>query len=239
MSAVSDKSELRKERKYHSIFNWFQTSLVEYTIQWLFVIALIVLSLTNANFRQEANIMSVLRQASFAGIGAAGMTVLIISGAFDLSVAGLLGLCGVVLAQSLPDRSIELTVLVTLLLGIGLGVANGLIVTKIHIPAFIATLGMMYVYLAIGFIITDGQVVPITDKSFRRLGTGDTFGLPTPFVIMVVAYLVLFGILNFTTYGRYIRAVGSNEHASLVSGIPVDRVRIFAFALVGLSTDQP
>lgn len=216
--------------------DWVRYILTQYTIQLLLLAVLIILSITNDNFRQESNILSVLRQASFAGIGAAGMTLLIINGAFDLSVAGLLGLCGVVLAQILPDTSIGVAVAVTIGLGTLLGVANGLIVTKLRIAAFIATLGMMYIFMAIGFIITDGQVVPVIDRSYRRLGTGNFLGLPTPFVIMIVLYVLLYVILNFTTYGRFIRAVGSNEAASLVSGIPVDRVRIFSFAIVGLCT---
>ncbi len=235
MSAISDTTGLH-ERRQGGPLRWLRMSLTQYTIQWLLIIVLIILGLTNANFRQEANLLSVLRQASFAGIGAAGMTLLIINGAFDLSVAGLLGLCGVVLAQVLPDAGVAPTVALTLLIGMGLGVANGLVVTKVRIPAFIATLGMMYIYLAIGFIITDGQVVPVTDREFRQLGTGNVLGLPTPFVIMVVTYVVLAALLRYTTYGRFIRAVGSNEDASRASGIPVDRVRIVAFMLVGLCT---
>ncbi|HML24793.1 MAG TPA: ABC transporter permease [Aggregatilinea sp.] len=235
MTAITDASALHEAQPRGPLY-WIQRILTQYTIQCLLLVVVIGLSLTNDNFRQEANILSVLRQASFAGIGAAGMTLLIINGAFDLSVAGLLGLCGVVLAQVLPDINVLPTVLLTVVLGTALGVANGLVVTKIKIPAFIATLGMMYVYLAIGFIITDGQVVPVTNKAFRNIGTGDFLGLPIPFVIMVVTYVVLYGIMQYTTYGRFIRAVGSSENASFVGGIPVDRVKIFAFALVGLCT---
>ncbi len=126
-------------------------SLTQYTIQWLLVIVVIFLSAANSNFRQQANLLSILRQASFAGIGAAGMTLLIISGAFDLSVAGMLGLCGVVLAKLLPGHDILAGIVLTLLLGILLGVINGLVVTKVRVPAFVATLGMMYIYLAVGF----------------------------------------------------------------------------------------
>jgi ribose transport system permease protein len=107
-------------------------------------------------------------------------------------------------------------------------------VTKLRIPAFIATLGMMNIYLAAAFIITSGQVVAVTDRGFRSLGTGSLLGLPIPFVLMVVLYLVLHLVLTRTTYGRYVRAVGSNEQAGQVGGIRVDRVRIFAFALLGV-----
>ncbi len=213
---------------------WFLHSLAQYTIQYLLLIAVIILGAANYNFRQPANLLSVLLQSSFVGIGAAGMTILIINGAFDLSVAGMLGLCGVVLAQLLPNVGILPVVIITLLLGTLLGVVNGLVVTKIRIPAFIATLGMMYIYMAVAFVLTNGQVVAVGDRDFRALGTGKLFDIPVPFLIMVVCYVVLYLILNFTTYGRFIRAVGSNETASQVGGIPVDRVRIFAFSLVGL-----
>ena len=236
MSSVVTSAPERARDSYSQVFRLIRYSLTQYTIQWLLLLVVIILSATNSNFRQEANLLTVLRQASFAGIGAAGMTLLIIGGAFDLSVAGMLGLCGVVLGKLLPDHSIFAAVSLTLLLGALLGVVNGLVVTKVRVPAFIATLGMMYIYLAIGFIITNGQVVPVLNREFRRLGSGNLWGLPLPFIFMVATYLVLVGILNFTTYGRFVRAVGSNETASRVGGVPVDRVRIFAFALVGLCT---
>ncbi|MCC6616121.1 MAG: ABC transporter permease [Anaerolineae bacterium] len=232
MTNVSETPEARPRSPLY----WLRYSITQYTIQWLLLIVVIILSLANTNFRQPANLLSVLLQASFAGIGAAGMTLIIINGAFDLSVAGILGLCGVVLGLVLPSIGIVPSILLALVVGVLLGVVNGLVVTKVRVPAFIATLGMMYIYLAIGFIITNGQVVPVTDASFRSLGTGNLLGLPIPFLIMIVTYVVLYGVLNFTTYGRFIRAVGSNPTASRVAGIPVDNVQIFAFALVGLCT---
>ena len=139
-----------------------------------------------------------------------------------------------VLALLLPDLGILPVIVVALVLGGSLGVVNGLVVTKLRIPAFIATLGMYYVYLALAFIITDGQVVGVQDKGFRQLGTGEAVGLPIPFILMIITYIVLHLIMTRTTYGRDIRAVGSNEVAGAVGGIRVDRVRIFAFALLGV-----
>ena len=110
---------------------WFKRSLARYTIQYLLLLAIIVIFATNENSRQMSNILSVLLQASFIGIGAAGMTIVITNGAFDLSVAGMLGLCGVVIALLLPDIGIVPVFVVALLLGAGLGVINGLVVTKL------------------------------------------------------------------------------------------------------------
>ncbi len=213
---------------------WFKRSLARYTIQYLLLVAVIVIFATNENSRQVSNVLSVLLQASFIGIGAAGMTVVIINGAFDLSVAGMLGLCGVVIALLLPDIGIGPVFVVAMVLGASLGVVNGLVVTKLKIPAFIATLGMMNIYLAAAFIITSGQVVAVSEKAFRELGTGKILGVPIPFIFMLLTYLGLHLVMSRTTYGRNIRAVGSNEVAGRISGLKVDRVRIFAFALLGI-----
>jgi ribose transport system permease protein len=209
--------------------------LTKYYIQSLLVISVVVLAVVNPYFRTVGNLENILLQASFAGIGAAGMTLLIVSGAFDLSVAGLLGLCGVLISELLPSLGVVLTVLAALFLGIVLGLLNGSVVAKLRIPAFIATLGMMNIYLALAFIWTRGsRVIAVSDPSFNILGTGALFGvLPIPFLVMIATYLVCYGILNRSVYGRCLRAVGSSEVAARTAGLPVDLIRILAFAIVG------
>jgi len=209
--------------------------LTRYYIQFLLVISVVILALVNPYFRTVGNLENILLQASFAGIGAAGMTLLIVSGAFDLSVAGLLGLCGVLISELLPSLGVVLTVVAALFFGVLLGLLNGLVVTKLRIPAFIATLGMMNIYLALAFIWTQGsRVISVADPSFNVLGTGTWFEvLPIPFLIMIATYLVCYGILNRSVYGRCLRAVGSSEIAAQTAGLPVDLIRILAFAIVG------
>jgi ribose transport system permease protein len=211
--------------------------LGKYYIQWVLLLAIIVLGLLNPDFRQPANLQNILLQSSFAGIAGAGMTLLIMCGAFDLSVAGLLGLCGVALAELMPTVGMSPAILIALVLGAVLGLVNGLVVTKWRIPAFIATLGMMNVYLALGFVWTNAQVIPASHSAFRSLASNTVLGfVSVPFLVMIVIYLACYGILRYTTYGRFIRAVGSNPIAAKAAGLPVDRVRIFAFAMVGLCT---
>ncbi len=206
-----------------------------YYIQLLLALATVLLAAANPYFRTVANAENILLQASFAAIGAAGMTLLIVSGAFDLSVAGLLGLCGVMTAELLPSLGVVLTILASLILGVLLGFLNGLVVTKLRIPAFIATLGMMNVYLALGFIWTQGsRVISVSAPSFDTLGTGTLLGvLPIPFLVTILTYFFCYGILNRSVYGRYLRAVGSSEIAARTAGLPVDLIRILAFAIVG------
>jgi ribose transport system permease protein len=227
-------------------------SLLKYYIQWLLVAALVVLAALNANFRQPRNLENILLQSSFAGIGAAGMTLLIVAGAFDLSVAGILGVCGVVMATLVAGANTLLGILAALVVGAGLGIVNGFVVTKLRIPAFIATLGMMNVYLGIGFIWTNGQVVSVAKPAqvtlgtgvvsaanpvLLTLGTGTLFGiLPVPFLVMAVVYGLCYLFLRRTHYGRFLRAVGSSELAARAVGIPVARVRIVAFVMVAVCT---
>ncbi len=227
-------------------------TFLRYYIQWLLLAAIIVLSALNANFRQPNNLANILLQSAFAGIGAAGMTLLIISGAFDLSVAGILGVCGVVMAMLVSRTSTVLGIFAALAVGVALGLVNGFVVTKLRIPAFIATLGMMNVYLGIGFILTNGQVVSVAMPAqvssttgvvsaaapfLLTLGTGRLLGvLPIPFLVMAVVYGLCYLILRRTHYGRFLRAVGSSEPAARAVGIPVARVRILAFAAVAVCT---
>jgi ribose transport system permease protein len=209
--------------------------LTKYYIQCLLVASVALLAAVNPYFGTVENLENILLQASFAGIGAAGMTLLIVSGAFDLSVAGLLGLCGVLSSELLPSLGVVFTVIVALVLGLFLGFLNGLVVTKLRIPAFIATLGMMNIYLALAFIWTNGsRLISVEDPSFNALGTGTLQNvLPIPFVVLVATYLICYVILNRSVYGRCLRAVGSNEIAARTAGLPVDLIRILAFAMVG------
>ena len=206
----------------------------KYFIQLLLIVLVVALGLANSYFRTTTNLQNILLQASFSGMGAAGMTLLIVSGAFDLSVAGLLGLCGVILAKLVPDIGVTLAIGTSLAIGFILGSLDGLVVTKLRIPAFIATLGMMNIYVALAFIWSGGEVIPVPDVTFQFLGTGTLFGvLPVPFVVMILTYLVCQAILSRTLFGRYLRAIGSNEIAGRIAGLPVDSVRIIAFAMVG------
>lgn len=212
------------------------TILGQYATQLLLLLLVIILGIINPNFRQWANVQSILTQASFTGIGAIGMTLIIIAGAFDLSVAGIVAICATTVANTISVIGVAGSVAVAVLVGIALGLLNGAIVTKVRIPAFITTLGMMYIYQAVVLIWTNGVTLSISDTNFQNLGTGTLAGVPIPFLVMIGAYLLGFVILRFTTYGRYLRAVGSNDTAARIVGIPVDRVLIFAFALVGLFT---
>ena len=216
---------------------WLLLSAVpRYGLQVFLLLLVVVLAAVEPNMRSLPNIQSVLLQASFTGLAAAGMTLLITSGMFDLSVAGIVALCAVVTAMLSAALPLPVAVLAAILLGTGLGAVNGAIVTRLRFPAFIATYGMANVYLAIAFILTRGQVVPIQQEGFLALATSTLLFLPVMFWLMALVLLACHLLLHRTRFGRDLRAIGTNERAAVLAGLPVSRTRAQAFALVGLCT---
>ncbi len=208
----------------------------KYALQLFTVLGLIVMFLLEPSFRQTGNLRSVLLQSSFSGLSAAAMTLLIVAGMFDLSVAGIVGLSAVMVATVMPHTTVGAAVAAALVLGALLGLLNGVVVTKFRFPPFIATFGMLNLYLAAAFIWTAGATVSIAAVGFLPLATAQILGLPVLFIVMVVGVLVCHFVLTRTRLGRNLRAIGSSEPASRMAGLPVDRTRIITFGLVGLFT---
>lgn len=208
----------------------------KYALQLFTVVAVVLLVLLEPNFRQTGNLRSVLLQASFSGLSAAAMTLLIVAGMFDLSVAGIVALAAVMVATVMPHTTVGAAVAAALVLGLLLGLLNGVVVTKLRFPPFIATFGMLNLYLAAAFIWTGAATLPIAAVGFLPLATAQILGLPLLFIVMVVGVLVCHFVLTRTRLGRNLRAIGSSEPASRMAGLPVDRTRIITFGLVGLFT---
>lgn len=202
----------------------------------LLLICWLIAALTLPNFAQFDNINSILRQSSFIGISAVGMTLAIIAGNFDLSVGSTLGLCAWVGVLVASHAGVVPAILAALLCGIMVGAINGVLISIIRIPAFIATLGMLFVVQGFTFVITNGETARYNGADFVVLGNGDLLGVPIPFVIFVVCALIGVCILSYTPLGRYIFAIGSNKETALVVGVPI-RLTIFSvFILVSLFT---
>lgn len=193
-----------------------------------------VLLVTIPSFGTTGNLANLLTQASFAGIIACGMTLLIAGGAFDLSVAAIVAVSSVAVATVLPHTSVGGAVVVGLAAGAVLGAINGLVVTRLKIPAFIATLGTYNLFLALAFIWTDGNVIPISSTYFRQFTTASVLGVPVVFLVFVAVAALSHLLLHRTHFGRALRAAGSNEAATRMAGVNVERVRQLAFVITGL-----
>jgi ribose transport system permease protein len=196
-------------------------------------ILIAVFAITNEDFRRPINLGNILVQAVPVGIAAIGMTFAIASGVFDLSVGSTMGLSACVMVGLTPTLGFIPAFLVSLALGAFMGMINGLIVTRVRVTPFIATLGTMWVFRSFCYIYTENKPLSLSHPIAERL-TETVIGIPLLFVIMAVLFLVGCFVLYGTPFGRQVCALGSNRRAGILSGIHVSKMTVLIFALVGL-----
>lgn len=203
------------------------------------VILCIVMGVLSENFFTLRNLLTVLRQTSINAVIATGMTFAILIGGIDLSVGSVLAICGAITANLIASGVDSiLAVLVALLLGLGIGVVNGLLVSKGRLQPFIATLGTMTLLRGFTLVYTQGKPIGTSvgadSLMFGKIGSGYFLFLPIPVYIMIIVFIIAYYILRHLRMGRYIYALGSNEEATIYSGIKTDKVKLFVYGVSGL-----
>jgi ribose transport system permease protein len=205
------------------------------------IFMVIVMSAASPYFLTQDNIFNVLRGMSTIGIMAIGQTMVIITGGIDLSVGSLMAVSSMLTARliTVHSQNALFAVICGLSFGLLLGMVNGLIITRFKINPFITTLGMLSIGRGLTYLLATGikgsvaSNIPMQNDSIIFLGSG--YLGPVPFsVILLLFMVVLAGIfLKRTVPGRYIYAVGSNERSARLSGVPVNKVRVFVYAISG------
>lgn len=195
------------------------------------------LSIASPNFLTASNLFSVLRQVSYSGLIAFGMTFVILIGGIDLSVGAVLALVGIVTAgliQSGMDPI--LASCIGLLLGAACGAVNGLLVSVGRIAPFIATLATMILYRGIAQEYSQSKPVSInTEGFFNSIGSGYVFDtVPVPVVMMLMVYAVLWFVLKKTRFGRHVYALGGSEDVARISGLKTGRLKVWVYTLSGV-----
>lgn len=193
-------------------------------------------------FLEPGNLSDILRQVSERGILAVGMTFVILAGAIDLSVGSVLALAATLSAVLLMrgGYGTATTVAAVLLAGLVIGAVNALVVTRGRVQAFVVTLAMMSAARGAARLVSGGSGVEIgygaggAPASFAVLGGKLGALVPTPALIFLATVAGAWVVLETTRFGRYVHAVGSNEAATRLSGVPVDRVKFGVFAICGL-----
>ena len=244
MADISEQRSVRLSDRQKDIIQKFAA------LGSLFVLVA-VFSLTSSAFFTINNGMTIALQVTSIALLGIGATCVIITGGIDLSVGSVLALSGVVAALAVRDWGIPvpLAMLIGILTGSLCGWINGLLVTKMKLPPFIATLGMMLIARGVALQITGARAVSGLGESFGVLGNGSLFrvvtigddgfpnvsfpGIPYPVILMVVIAIAVSLMLNRSVLGRHIYAVGSNSDAARLSGVNVSRVVSFTYVLSG------
>ena len=209
--------------------------LLALTLLGLLLLLWVVLAVATPNFMTARNIPNLLRQGSMIAILALGETFVIITAGIDLSVGAIAGFSTVVIAMLIQAGvPIWLSILITLGVGLAIGIFHGFGITKMGLPPFIITLATLTALRGIGLLITNGATVSITNKSFIEFATLDFFGIPSLFWMVIVVAIPSYVFLSHTRWGRYIFAVGSNPESARLSGVRVHFTLYLAYSLSGV-----
>jgi ribose/xylose/arabinose/galactoside ABC-type transport system permease subunit len=198
------------------------------------ILLVIAASFLSDRFLTVPNLLNVLRQVAIVGILAIGMTFVILTRGIDLSVGSILGVSVVLYAGLLETYSMAVAVPLGLAAAMAAGLVNGLGVAAAGIPPFIMTLGMLSFARGLAFIYTGGTPIPILNESFYDLGNDYLLGIPIPSLILLAVLAVSAVILSLTAFGRSIYAIGSNEEAARLSGVPVMLYKTIVYVISGL-----
>ncbi len=217
--------------------NYFKrlTGQREFMIGTIVLVVVVAMSFASPYFLSTGNILALLLGLSIEAIIAVAMTNLMVSGGFDMSVGSIVAFTGaataLLLAAGLP---VVLAVLVGLALGAGIGLFNGLIISKIGINPFVTTLSSLSLFRGLTLILTKGRNISGLPDNFKAIGQTTVFGVQTP--ILIAAFLIIVGdiLLRRFRFFRQSYYIGGNERAARLSGIGVDRLKTLAYVLTGL-----
>lgn len=200
------------------------------------VIAVAYFASVNENFLTGINLRNMILQAAVLAIVAFGITFVILAGELDLSVGSGTALASVIGATVMVDSgSVVLGIIVALAAGIAIGVVNGLIVTLLEVPSFIATFGMLVIASGIALSITDGGVVSGLPSGIGDISLDSFLGVRWLIWLVIAVFLVLYFVQTQTAFGVRVKAVGGNRVAARLSGLKVQRVRFLVFVLSGVT----
>ena len=200
------------------------------------ILLIVIFSILSPYFLTRINFVNIFRQSAPLAMAAVGITIVIISGGIDLSIASNISLCNVLLAMFLVRFQIPLfiSIILVFVLGIILGLFNGFLVTVIRIPPIIATLATSITFSGIAFTITQGYSINIPiDSGIKYLGSGQILLIPVSIILVVLIYFLTQLILQNTGFGRIVYGLGGNTEAVYLSGISVRKYTLIIYMVCG------
>ncbi|TIO53117.1 MAG: ABC transporter permease [Mesorhizobium sp.] len=236
MAVTLDQTIAQKQHSFLSRMLSSQTFWVVIAV----ILACLFLSVATDAFATQKNLYNITRNITFVAIVALGMTFVIITGGIDLSVGSVLCLCSMVLAVTMhAGYSIEVGILATIVTALAIGAFNGMLIAYLDFPPFVVTLGMLSVARSLAMVASNNTVVfqfgPDHDKLLALGGGAWLFGIANPVLYMIILALITGFILRWTKFGRHIFAIGGNEHAATLTGVPVRRIKVAVYMISALS----
>lgn len=236
MAVTLDQTIAQKQQ------SWLSEKLGGQTF-WVFVallLACVFLSFATDSFATSKNLYNITRNVTFVAIIALGMTMVIISGGIDLSVGSVLCLCSMVLAVTMnAGYSIEVGIAAAIGTALLVGAFNGVLIAYLDFPPFVVTLGMLSIARSLAMVASNNTVVfqfgPDHDQLLALGGGAFFFGISNPVIYMVVLGLLTGFVLRWTSFGRHVFAIGGNEHAATLTGVPVKRIKVAVYMISALT----
>jgi len=235
MSVTLDQAIAQKE---HSGFARVLNSQALWVLIAI-IAACIFLSFATDAFLTSKNLYNITRNATFVAIVALGMTIVIITGGIDLSVGSVLCLCSMVLAVTMhAGYGLWTGIGASIATALFIGAFNGVLIAYFDFPPFVVTLGMLSIARSLAMVLSNNTVVfqfgPDHDK-LLALGGGSTLGIANPVLYTIVLALLTGFVLTWTRFGRYVYAIGGNEKAAELTGVPVRRIKVAVYMISALS----
>lgn len=198
------------------------------------IVQTVVFGFVTPYFLTGSNVQNLMRQTAELGMVCIPLAIVLMTGNIDLSIGSVMGVCAISLARLLKmGVSIPLAMLIVILIGGLVGFINGFFVGKLHLEGIVATIGTQVMLRGVCYILTGGRPVSGLPSEFTRISKMYILGMPISFIVMLVIFIISIVVMQRTTFGIKIHAIGFNARTSRFSGINADRIKFWLFALSG------
>lgn len=217
--------------------NKFKENLDKYKSLIGLALLCVIITFVSPAFMTLSNITNVFTQVSTNAIIAVGMTFVILTGGIDLSVGSTVAISGAFAASIIKStNNVFLAIIVAGIVGIVIGLINGLLISKGKLQAFIATLATMTIFRGVTLVFTNGTPISKLSESFVNIGNGELGFIPIPVVITVIVFIIAVYVLTETRFGRYLYALGGNEDSARLSGINTNKIKTLVYVISGFAS---
>lgn len=228
-----------KTKNFLSVINIFKKNSVTPTLIIVYAVMIILFASINPLYVSVANIRSIFANLTISGILAVGLTAVMLTGNFDLSIGSTLGVASIICAKLYNIEGMDIPMIVIIIIaivaGAAIGAVNGFLVTVVGINSIISTLGTLAVFRGFAYLFAS-ETARIYYKPFISLGRGYVFGnVPNTMVYFIVLLVIMYLILRFTKFGRDICQVGANKDAARLAGVSIKRTTFLTFVMCGMT----